>query len=78
MCTYIPNEKFDLIRISVLRDIIKAWKKLPISKKTRLFVFHNVINNKLVKKYLFNKQSGNLSFFIANEFIDFQNPNEFF
>ena len=34
---YICNQKFDSIRISVLRDITKIWKKSPISRISRIF-----------------------------------------
>ena len=39
--TYVPNQKFDSIRISVVRDIIKILKKSPMSKMSRTFILHN-------------------------------------
>ena len=38
---YILNQKFDLTRISVLRDMRKIWKKSPISKMSTTFIMHN-------------------------------------
>ena len=47
---YINNQKLDLFRILVLRDIKKIFKKSPKSKTSRTFIFHN--NN--AEKFLTN------------------------
>ena len=51
--TYIPNQKSHSIRISVLWDITKLWKKSATSKMTRTFILHNnnaEVIQKIVKK----------------------------
>ena len=45
--TYIPNQKFDLTRISVLRAITKIRNKSPISKISRTLFLHNSLAKKL-------------------------------
>ena len=74
---YILNQKFDSIRISLLRDITKIWKKLPLSKTSRIFILHD--NNNNAKKLSENWWKINFSinnqvtylFLISNEFIHF-------
>ena len=41
MARYILNQKFDLITISVLRDITKIYKKAQISKMSRTFILQD-------------------------------------
>ena len=43
-----PNQKFDLIRISVLHDIITIWNKSTMSKIPKSFSLHNNHNGKLL------------------------------
>ena len=51
--SYIPNEKFDLIKISVLGDIKKISKESKISKMYKTFNLHNnyheLLENKKIK-----------------------------
>ena len=61
---YPTSQKIHMIRISVLRDITKIWKKSTILKMSKVI-------NKLPKKNFSHKWSGDLSFFISNEFIRF-------
>ena len=61
---YPTNQKIHMIRILVLRDITKIWKKSTILKMSKVI-------NKLPKKNFSHKWSGDLSFFISNEFICF-------
>ena len=42
------SQKFKTVRISVLHDIIKIWKKLNISKMTESYIFHNNNAEKLL------------------------------
>ena len=83
--TYIPNQKFDSNRISVIRYIIKIrkiWTIVQIlwtsiflytkhakPKPYRILIVTKMIN-KIVKKKLSNNQVTYL-IFISNEFIDF-------
>ena len=43
---YTPSQKFNtIIRISVLPDVIKIWKKLVELKKSKMYILHNNNNN---------------------------------
>ena len=79
--TFSHNQKVDLDRISVLRDVTKIWKKSPVSKMSRTFILHTNNNNnnnnnaeklKIIVKnnFLINNQV-TYPFFITNKFIDF-------
>ena len=37
---YALGDKFDTIRISILRDIIKMWKKLTMLKMSKTYILH--------------------------------------
>ena len=49
---YIPNQKFDFIRISVFAIQQKSGKKSLISKMSRTFILHNINAEKLIKKHV--------------------------
>ena len=49
--TYIPKQKFDLIRISVLHDVTIIWKKSHISNMSKKIIFHNNIAKKLLTNW---------------------------
>ena len=80
--TYIPNQKYDPIRISVVCDITKIWWKPPISKILRIFTLHNnnaekLLTNRYKNYCLINNQVTD-PFCISNEVIDFSESIFFF
>ena len=44
---YTPSQKFDTIRVSILCDIIKIWKKLTILKMSKTYILHNSLRKEL-------------------------------
>ena len=48
--TYSPDQKFDSIRISVLRDITKIWKKITHIKDVRNILYNNCDEKLLVNR----------------------------
>ena len=75
--TYIPNQYFNALRISVFRDITKIWKKFTHIQKVKNIYLNIIII--ILKSYQYNGKHNYSSinnpvtypFFISNEFIDF-------
>ena len=38
---YIPSQKFNAMKISVFRDIIKIWKKINYIKDVKIYILNN-------------------------------------
>ena len=80
-CTYAPNHKFKSIKISVLRDIKKIWKKSSISKLSRFCIIkdYRKVITELVTKIWINNQKPFFPFevnclnFFFNQYEFFQN-----
>ena len=72
---YPPSQKFSTIRTSVLRDIIKIFKKSTILKISKTYILHNNNDQKLLNNWKWIKNcpiSNQVNlFFISNKFIDF-------
>ena len=50
---YVYKEKFDSIKISVLRDVRKIWKTSSVSKMLRKFILHHNNAEKLQLHFFF-------------------------
>ena len=72
----IPNQKFDTIRTSVLRDITKIFKKSIILTMSNIYILHNdnAENKFQKKKNCFMNNQMIYSFFILNKFVEFLEP----
>ena len=74
--TYNPSQKFDSMKISLLRDIIKIFKKSIILKVSTKIILHNNIFDKLLinwykKNYCPLNNEVTHPFIITKKFIDF-------
>ena len=65
--THNPNQKFDLIKISVLRNVKKNWKESLISNMSRTFIMRNNNVKKLFKEKCIKNQLiiGKIQFFYS-------------